>query len=331
MTTWAFKPDTEPKPDPLTATETTSGVVPNMEAPVTPGFPVTESPFLHEPPLPVPNAPLSLTDFLTSHATTNPTTDKTPAPDHTETDAPGASGAPTSSISETNSPTTDFDHALDFEQVRAGVQAGLETAEAIANGLALAADKMHLNSLGVPTDWTANLQPGDRFMAVVQMLGEMPEPEIAYDVAVIAVIGPPDVIGLEAARTALDLPHEGGPRPVVTVPLEVGPERLEAVDRVAATRPVVVSVPVPALTPETGKIREVLQDVQAEAVIAVLDGTRSIEENQRWLESLGKVDAVALDGAFESGEPAAASSWACRWSGWTGSPSTGSAGSFNEN
>lgn len=170
---------------------------------------------------------------------------------------------------------------------------------------AVAADRAALNTLGVPAEWTANLPSGDRFMAVVQMLGAMPEPTIADDVEVIAVVGPSDIVGLEAARTALDLPHNGGPRTVVTVPHELGPERSGAMDLAAATRPVVVSIPVDgARTEDAGKIRKVLQNVGAEAVIAVLDGSRSLEENQRWVRYLGKVDAVALDGALDSGAPA---------------------------
>ncbi len=197
-------------------------------------------------------------------------------------------------------------HTVDIEQVRAGIQAGLEDAEAIAASLALAADKLALTGLGVPTEWISNLQTGDRFMAVVQMLGELPEPTIPDDVQVIAVVGAADVVGLEAARTALDLPHEGGPRPVVTIPVEVGPARLEALDLGAATRPVVVSIPVAGDgTEEAEKVREILQHVQAEAVIAVLDATRSLDENRRWVADLGQVDAVALDGALDSGEPAA--------------------------
>jgi hypothetical protein len=197
-------------------------------------------------------------------------------------------------------------HTVDLEQVRAGIQAGLEDAEAIAASLALAADRIALNDLGVPAEWTTNLQTGDRFMAVVQMLGAMPEPTIPDDVQVIAVVGAADVVGLEAARTALDLPHNGGPRPVVTIPVEVGPDRLEALDQGAATRPVVVSIPVDGdRAADAEKVREILQHVQAEAVIAVLDGTRSLEENRRWVTDLGQVDAVALDGALDSGAPAA--------------------------
>ena len=198
-------------------------------------------------------------------------------------------------------------HTMNIDQVRAGIQAGLEDAEEIAAGLALTADKLALTGLGVPTEWTSNLPTGDRFMAVVQMLGAMPEPTIPDDVQVIAVVGPSDVVGLEAARTALDLPHDGGPRPVVTIPVEVGPARLDALDRGAATRPVVVSIPVDGdRAADAEKVREILQHVQAEAVIAVLDGTRPLDENRRWVADLGQVDAVALDGALDSGEPAAA-------------------------
>ena len=39
-------------------------------------------------------------------------------------------------------------------------------------------------------------------------------------------------------------------------------------------------------------------------MIAVIDASRPLEENTRWIEALEKVDAIALDGALDNARPA---------------------------
>jgi hypothetical protein len=168
----------------------------------------------------------------------------------------------------------------------------------------LARDREALRALGVPAAWTRHLVPGDRFGSIVRMLDRLIEPRIPADAAVIAVVGPPDVVELEAARTALDLPTDGRPRAVTLVPGQTGADRRSALARSRRIRPVVISVPIDGYDDPAG-VRAVLAAVKAEAVIAVVDAGRPLEEITRWVEALERVDALALDGALDHGRPAA--------------------------
>jgi hypothetical protein len=167
----------------------------------------------------------------------------------------------------------------------------------------LARDREALRHLGLPAAWTRHLRAGDRFTSVLAILDRLPQPRITDDVTVIAVVGPADVVELEAARTALDLPAQNRPRPVVAVPAPAGADRRTAVARSRRTRPVVVSVATDGHH-DTAATREVLREVKADAVIAVVDATRPLDEITRWIEALEQVDALALDGALDGDRPA---------------------------
>jgi hypothetical protein len=169
----------------------------------------------------------------------------------------------------------------------------------------LAADREALELLGVPAAWTEQLAAGDRFTAIVDMLGQLIEPTIPDDAAVIAVVGPADVVELEAHRTALDLPAKGRPRAVTLVPGQTGVDRRAAIARSKRIRPVVISIPIDGYDDPAGT-RRILDSVKAEAVIAVVDAGRPMAEITRWIEALGPVDAIALDGALDALTPAAA-------------------------
>jgi hypothetical protein len=168
----------------------------------------------------------------------------------------------------------------------------------------LSEDREALRQLGVPAAWTRHLHEGDRFTSVVDMLGRLPQVAIDPDTDVIAVVGTPDVVELEAHRTALDLPADGRPRAVVRVPGQTGVDRRSALARSRRTRPVVVAVPVDSYD-DPAEIRKVLAGVRAGAVIAVIDASRSLEDITRAVEALDQVDALALDGALGTGRPAA--------------------------
>jgi hypothetical protein len=82
----------------------------------------------------------------------------------------------------------------------------------------LAGDRRTLRTLGVPSAWTRRMRAGDRFAAVLRMLERMPDVDIDPEVEVVALVGPRGAVQLEAHRTALDLPLDDRPRPVVVVP-----------------------------------------------------------------------------------------------------------------
>ena len=168
----------------------------------------------------------------------------------------------------------------------------------------LAADRQALRGLGIPAAWTEHLHAGDRFGSIVAMLGQLPEPRIRDDAAVIAVVGPADVVELEAHRTALDLPASGRPRAVTLVPGAVGVDRRAAIARSKRIRPVVISVPIDGYDDPTGT-RKILTSIKAEAVIVVVDASRPLEEITSWIQALEQVDAIALDGALDVDSPAA--------------------------
>jgi hypothetical protein len=202
----------------------------------------------------------------------------------------------------------------DFEPARAvapgpftnaATQGAVPAASAVIGSIdQLATDREALRTLGVPAAWTRHLDEGDRFTSIVSMLGRLAELKINDDVAVIAVIGPADVVELEAHRTALDLPVEGRPRAVAVIPAEAGIERRAAIARSKRIRPVVVSLPIEGYDDPAGT-RKILAGVQAGAVIAVVDARRPLEEITRWVEALERVDAIALDGALDVECPAA--------------------------
>jgi hypothetical protein len=176
----------------------------------------------------------------------------------------------------------------------------------------LAADRRALRVLGVPPAWTRQLRPGDRFGAVLRMLECMPEVDIDPATRVVAVVGPAGSVLLEAHRTALDLPTEtpAGPVPrrVVVVPGAAGAERAAALTEARLIGDVVVAVEAD-LAADAGAVAhavEALQAVGAGAVIAVLAADASLERAQASLDALGQVDALAVEGAGTSAQPAAA-------------------------
>ncbi len=198
-------------------------------------------------------------------------------------------------------PPGDFGDPAGFRFAQAGVlQADADDAAVAADQLAQ--DRETLRSLGLPAAWTRHLQAGDRFTSIVAILERLPQLDIPEDVSVIAVIGPADVVELEAHRTALDLPSAGRPRAVAAVP-ESGSERRSAIAASKRTRPVVVAIAVESYD-DPAETRKVLAQVKAESVIAVIDASRPLEETTRWIEGLENVDAIALDGALDNARPA---------------------------
>ena len=138
---------------------------------------------------------------------------------------------------------------------------------------------------------------------MLRVLERVPDAVIDPDAAVVAVVGPPGVVELEAHRTAVDLHAAGLPRPVVTVPTRNGEERRRAVTAAGRTRPLVVAVPTEGYQDAAG-VRRALKSAKADVVIAVVDAHRPIEETTGWIESLEGVDVVAVEGALEVSDPA---------------------------
>jgi hypothetical protein len=175
----------------------------------------------------------------------------------------------------------------------------------------LAADRNALRALGVPTAWTRQLRPGDRFTAVLRMLDRMPEVDIDPATPIVAVVGPASSVLLEAHRTALDLPAETAdgpvPRPVVLVPAAAGAERAAALAEARLIGDVVVAIEADGTPGVAGAERavEALQIVGAGAVIAIVGADGGLERAQAFLDALGQVDALAVEGTGASTEPAA--------------------------
>ena len=204
----------------------------------------------------------------------------------------------------------------DIEPVLAPEQASIAFSQAATHGAVpagsalietvdqLAADREALRLLGVPAAWTERLTAGDRFTSIVTMLGQLAEPKVPDDAAVIAVVGPADVVELEAHRTALDLPSSGRPRAVTLLPGQTGIDRRSAIARSKRVRPVVVSIPIDGYDDPAGT-RKLLDNVNAEAVIVVIDASRPLKEITRWIEALERVDAIVLGGALDVASPAA--------------------------
>jgi hypothetical protein len=175
----------------------------------------------------------------------------------------------------------------------------------------LADDRNALRALGVPTAWTRQLRPGDRFTAVLRMLGWMPEVDIDPATRIVAVVGPASSVLLEAHRTALDLLTETAdgpvPRPVVLVPAAAGAERATALAEARLIGDVVVAIEADDTAGGAGAERavEALQIVGAGAVIAIVAADGGLERAQAFLDALGQVDALAVEGTTASTEPAA--------------------------
>jgi hypothetical protein len=166
-----------------------------------------------------------------------------------------------------------------------------------------AADRRTLRAFGVPAAWTRRLRSGDRFGEVLRMLERMPDPDISPDALVIAVVGPAESVRLEAHRAAVDLAVGDLPRPVVVVPARVGTERAGAIARALRSGPVVLAVETDGQ--DSGLVLDTLTTVQAGAVIAMVDAATPLERTQRWLDALGQVDALALEGGSDVPDPAA--------------------------
>jgi hypothetical protein len=159
----------------------------------------------------------------------------------------------------------------------------------------------------VPTAWTRQLRPGDRFTAVLRMLERMPEVDIDPATRVVAVVGPADAVLLEAHRTALDLPTQTSaglaPRPVVHVPATAGAERAAALAEARLVGDVVVAVEAPVDPAGAAQAIEALQAVGAGAVIAVVTAD-ALDGAQALLDALGQVDALAVEGTGNTAQPA---------------------------
>ena len=172
----------------------------------------------------------------------------------------------------------------------------------------LAADRRALRDLGLPAAWTRGLRPGDRFTAVLRMLERMPEVDFDAATRVVAVVGPAASATLEAHRTALDLPVvvDGTlvPRSVVRVPAASGAERASALAEARFTGDVVVAVEADGAAQVPAAV-EALQAVGAGAVLAVVAAGGRVEHAQNWLDALGQVDALVVEGALASAQPAA--------------------------
>jgi hypothetical protein len=172
----------------------------------------------------------------------------------------------------------------------------------------LAADRRALRDLGVPIAWTRQLRPGDRFGAVLRMLERMPEVDIDPATRVVAVVGPAASVSLEAHRTALDLPLTldgiATPRPVVRIPAAAGADRAAALAEARLLGDVVVAVETDGAQQVPAAV-EALQSIGAGAVIAVVAAADGVERAQGWLDALGQVDALAVEGTTGAVEPAA--------------------------
>jgi hypothetical protein len=83
-----------------------------------------------------------------------------------------------------------------------------------------------------------------------------------------------------------------------------GTERAAAITRAMRIGPVVLAVQTDGA--DAGLVLDTLTTVGAGAVIAVVDAATPLETSQRWLDALGQVDALALDGASAVTDPAAA-------------------------
>jgi hypothetical protein len=166
----------------------------------------------------------------------------------------------------------------------------------------LVADRRSLRRLGVPPGWARKLQDGDRFRSVLKILDRLPSVDLDPETRVVAVVGAPAVVRLEAGRTAVDLPIGDGPRPVaVVVPGATPPE---VVAEHARQRPVVVAVEA-GVDADVATVRETVRRLGAGIVIAVVDAHDPVDVTEAWIDGLGGVDALAIEGAAQVAAPAA--------------------------
>ncbi len=171
---------------------------------------------------------------------------------------------------------------------------------------ALAADRRALRAAGLPAAWARRLRSGDTFSAVLAVLARMPEAQIDPDAEVVVVTGHPQTVLLEAHRIAVDLADGRRPRPVVVVPETDGPQR-EAALRLAR-RPGRVVVAVEAARPDgpaAARAREVLGEVRPGVVVCALEASDGLAAHKQWVQDLGRVDAVTVEGATGGPAPAA--------------------------
>jgi hypothetical protein len=187
-------------------------------------------------------------------------------------------------------------------RTRAGQSAGATRDR--REDLQLGADRRALRALGVPVAWTRQLRPGDRFSAVLRMLDRMPDVDIDPATRVVAVVGPASSVLLEAHRAALDLATGPAPRPVVAVPAAAGAERAAALAEARLLGDVVVAIEADGEAHVPAAV-EALQAVDAGAVIVVVSAAETVERSQAYLDALGQVDALAVEGTGASTEPAA--------------------------
>jgi hypothetical protein len=166
------------------------------------------------------------------------------------------------------------------------------------------ADRHALIALGVPEPWVAGYGRGDRFGEVLRALEPLPEPDIDMETTVVAVVGPVGTATMEAYRTALDLAMDYRPRPVVVVPADSGPAREALLEKARYGGPVVVAVETDGC--DAGPVRDALAALGAGAVLTVVDATVPLERTSQWLEALGTVDALVVDGSYAVPDPATA-------------------------
>jgi hypothetical protein len=229
--------------------------------------------------------------------------------------APEASPAQASTV---GTATTDADRT-EGEQAADGIsQAELDALLGLPENLApakvrrpvdtrLAADRRTLRGLGVPGTWTRRLKAGDRFSSVLGMLAQMPELDADPDVPVVAVVGLPGSVQLEAHRIAVDLAVGNRPRRVLVVPTDDPPQRDAALDTALHAENLVAAVETLATdAAHAARVRTTLRQLRAQLVIVVVDATQPLEETRAWLAGIGRVDALAVENATEVSDPAAA-------------------------
>jgi hypothetical protein len=136
------------------------------------------------------------------------------------------------------------------------------------------------------------------------MMDRMPNVDIDPATAVVAVVGPAASVQLEAHRTALDLAIGSTPRPVLLVPAERGAERAAALTEARYVGDVVVAIACEGEADVPAAL-EALQATGAGAVLVVVSAAEPIERTQAWLDALGQVDGLAVEGTGGSDEPAA--------------------------
>jgi hypothetical protein len=164
-------------------------------------------------------------------------------------------------------------------------------------------DRTALRELGLPAAWARRLQAGDRFAAILRMLRSLPDPDLGTDAELVVVVGPPAVVRLEAHRTAGDLPVGEGPRPVVVVPLRPASRRDAALARAGRPGPRVVALEAEGYE-DVGEVRRTLDVLDPDLAIAVVAAGVPVSRTRSWIQALGRIDAVAVDGASDARRPA---------------------------